>query len=111
MIKQGKQGSYNLFYKNLFMSSYPIHNARMIEGYNNQGIVLIEQSLRINKSLKEQIKIYKLFCNCIYNKKKNKEKICTDDHKCFLNCFLALMKLKVIQEDDENGILIMGRKK
>tara|TARA_R100000655_G_scaffold26692_1_gene54837 strand:- start:6130 stop:6381 length:252 start_codon:yes stop_codon:yes gene_type:complete len=83
----------------------------MINGYNNQGIQLIEQSLRINKSLQQQIKLYKLFCNCIYKKKKNKEKICTDDHICFLNCFLALMKLKVIEEDNENGILIMGRKK
>ena len=111
MIRQGKQGSYNIFYKNLFISSFPIHNAKMIEGYNNQGIELIEQSLRVNRPLKQQIKIYELFCNLIYNKKKNNEKICTDDHICFLNSFIALMKLKVIQEDNENGVLIMGRKK
>ena len=111
MIREGKQGSYNLFYNNLFISSYPIHNKKMIHGYNNQGIELIEQSLRLNKSLKQQIIIYKMFCNLIYNKKKNKEKICTGDHIYFLNCFLALMKLNIIKEDNENGILIMGKKK
>lgn len=111
MIKQGKQGSYNLFYKDILISSFPIHNKRMIEGYNNQGIELIEDSLRKNISLKTQIRVYKNYCNIIYQLKKQKRKIPTDDHICFLNSFLALMKLNIIHEDDSNGILIMGRKK
>ena len=56
MIKQGKNGSYNIFYKGLFMSSFPIHYNKLIEGYNNEGIDLIERSLRENYNLKSQIK-------------------------------------------------------
>ena len=51
MIKQGSNGSYNIFYRGLFISSFPIHNKKMIEGYNNEGIDLIEQSLRFNYKL------------------------------------------------------------
>tara|TARA_R100000654_G_scaffold75180_1_gene111834 strand:- start:1541 stop:1894 length:354 start_codon:yes stop_codon:yes gene_type:complete len=111
MIKQGKKGSYNIFYRGLFISSFPIHNDKMIEGYNNEGIDLIEQSLRLNYNLKKQINLYKSFVNMIYNHKKNKKKIPTCDHIYFIKCFLALMKLRVIIENDNNGILIMKRKK
>ena len=111
MIKQGKDGSYNLFYKGMFMSSFPIHNDKMIEGYNNEGIDLIEQSLRLNYNLHQQINLYKSFVLMIYHNKKNKKKIPTCDHIYFLKCFLALMKLNVITENDNNGILIMNRKK
>lgn len=111
MIKQGKNGSYNIFYKGLFMSSFPIHYNKMIEGYNNEGIDLIERSLRENYNLKSQIRLYKSFINMIYYNKKKKKKIPTCDHIYFLKCFLALMKLRIIKEDDDNGILIMKRKK
>tara|TARA_Y100001934_G_C12109707_1_gene657890 strand:- start:354 stop:725 length:372 start_codon:yes stop_codon:yes gene_type:complete len=111
MIRQGKEGSYNIFYKGLLISSFPIHKIKMIEGYNNQGIELIHKTLYLNHSLQEQIKIYQLFVNMIYKLKKRNKKISSEDHINFLNCFLALMKLKKIEEDDNNGILIMGRKK
>ena len=111
MIKQGSNGSYNIFYRGLFISSFPIHNKKMIEGYNNEGIDLIEQSLRLNYKLQPQISLYKSFVNLIYKNKKNKKKIPTSDHIYFLKCFLALMKLNVIIENDNNGILIMKRKK
>lgn len=111
MIKQGSCGSYNIFYRGLFISSFPIHNNKMIDGYNNEGIDLIEQSLRLNYNLRQQINLYKSFITMIYYNKKNKKKIPTCDHIYFLKCFLALMKLKEINEDDNNGVLIMKRKK
>ena len=59
MIKEGSCGSYNIFYRGLFISSFPIHNNKMIDGYNNEGIDLIEKSLRLNYNLRQQINLYK----------------------------------------------------
>ena len=51
------------------------------------------------------------FCNLIYRRKKNKEPIRRSDHEMFIGCLFALMKLKIIQNDESNGYLIMPKKK
>ena len=38
-----------------------------------------------------------------YNRKKNKQPIRRSDHEMFLSSFFGLMKLKIIDNDDDNG--------
>ena len=47
----------------------------------------------------------------IYKRKLNKEGIRRSDHLMFLNSIFALLKLKAIDNDNENGYLTMPRKK
>ena len=72
MIKEGSCGSYNIFYRGLFISSFPIHNNKMIDGYNNEGIDLIEKSLRLNYNLRQQINLYKSFITIKRIRKKSR---------------------------------------
>ena len=36
----------------------------------------------------------------------NKYKVSSSDHNHFVGCFLGLMKLKELEEDDANGFII-----
>ena len=43
--------------------------------------------------------------------KKKKQAIRRSDHIYFLNCLFALLRLKIIDNDESNGYLIMKSKK
>ena len=51
--------------------------------------------------------MYLHFCNVIHQRKINRQAIRRSDHELFISCFFALMKLKIIEDDDMNGTLIM----
>lgn len=108
MIIQGKNGSLNLFYNDLFISSFPLGNNNF-DDYKNQSEKLILNSLKNNRNLKDQIKMYKNFCDIIFIRKKNKMKISGLDHQKFSACLLALIRLKYLDLDD--NVLIMNRRK
>jgi len=107
MIYQGSQGSLTLFYKGLLISSFALTNKKTFELYKYQGEDLILKSLRENLKMKLQIQTYIHFCNIIYRRKLNKEAIFKSDHELFSSCIFALLKLKIINDDDDNGYLIM----
>tara|TARA_R110000824_G_scaffold314944_3_gene501855 strand:- start:508 stop:852 length:345 start_codon:yes stop_codon:yes gene_type:complete len=111
MIYNGSVGSINIFYKDLFISSFPIHNKiKTYENYKYHGEYLIEDTLKRNRiNLKEQILTYKFFINNMYERKKRKESIWKRDHELLMCMVFALIKLKVLDEDDH--ILIMPKKK
>lgn len=109
MIKNGSMGSVTFYYKGLLISSFPLTKKKTLDAYLYHGEHLIYQSK--GKNILYQIKVYTQLCNKIYRKKKNKEKISTDDHIYFLYCITALMRLKVIENDEANGYLLMPRKK
>jgi len=111
MIYEGSKGSLNLYYKGLLISSYPLTKLKTFERYKYQGDSLIIKSLKLNINMKLQIKTYKQFCYMIYKRKLNKEAIRRSDHLMFLNSIFALLKLKVIENDSDNGYLTMSRKK
>lgn len=108
MIYQGCNGSLNLFYKDKLISSFALTNKKTFENYKYQGEYLILQSLRENLNIKKQIYTYIHFCNAIYRRKLNNQAIRRSDHEMFLSCFFALLKLKIIDNED---YLIMPRKK
>ena len=116
-IYNGCDGSLNLIYKGLLISSFALTKKKTFERYKYQGDYLIIESMKQNKKIKDIIYTLTRFCNIIYLKKKKKYPIWKSDHELFLSSFFALMKLKIIHNDDDNGngYLIMpnmiGKKK
>jgi hypothetical protein len=110
-IYNGCDGSLNLYYKELLISSFPLTKKKTFERYKYQGEYLILESMKQNKNIKLIIYTLTLFCNQIYSRKKNKQPIRRSDHELFLSSLFALMKLKIIDNDELNGYLIMPRKK
>jgi hypothetical protein len=45
----------------------------------------------------------------IYNRKKNNQPIRRSDHIYFLSCLFALLRLKIINDDELNGTMIFNR--
>lgn len=117
MIREGKHGSFNLYFKGKFISSFPIHKFKDIEDYKYQGTTSIlngfKNPLFCNYKIKDQIKAYLLFCNKIYTRKINNQSIRRSDHELFLASMMALEKLKIIDSeyDIENGYFICPKKK
>jgi hypothetical protein len=108
MVYYGTGGTLCMYYKGLLISSYPLTNKKTIEAYLYQGEELIYKSKHI--PIKLQIKTYLHFCNMIYRRKKNKEAIFKSDHINFLNCLTALLRLRIIDNDDENGYMAFQKK-
>lgn len=109
MIYNGKNGSLILYYKGLLISSFPLSDKKTFNRYEYQGTHLIMKSKGI--PIKLQIKTYIHFLNTIYIRKKNNQAIRKSDHIFFLNCLFALLRLKIIDNDESNGYLIMKKKK
>jgi len=65
--------------------------------------------MRENIKIKKQIFLYIQFCNSILKRKQNKLNIWKSDHEMFLSCLFALIKLKIIEEED--SIFIAPKKK
>ena len=110
-IYNGSHGSLNLYYKGLLISSFPLNKNKTFEKYKYQGEYLILKSMKENFKIKQIIYTLTYFCNLIYNRKLNKQPIRKSDHEYFISCLFGLLKLKIIDNDDLNGYLIMPRKK
>jgi hypothetical protein len=109
MFIQGKQGSLNLYYKDLYIASYPLGKMKL-KDYEEVANDLIVTSMRKqNRNIREQIFAYKFFCQSMLTKRIKKKKMSLDDHRMFLGCLLALVKLKIYEPDDV--MLICKRKK
>jgi hypothetical protein len=109
MIYNGKEGSICFYYKGLLISSYPLSKKKNLQAYLNQGEELIYKSKGI--PIKKQIHTYTLFCNHIHSRKKNNQPIYRQDHIFFLNCLTALMRLKIIHNDELNGYMCFKKNK
>ena len=108
MLFYGDQGTLCIYYKGLLISSYPLTTQKTIEAYLHQGEELIYKSKDI--PIKLQIKMYLQFCNVIHNRKKNKQAIFKSDHINFLNCLTALLRLRIIENDESNGYMAFQKK-
>ena len=108
MIKQGSKGSICFYYKGILISGYGLSTRKYVGAYLYQGDHLIIKSKGIN--IKEQIKCYTHFCNVIHKRKINKQRINCNDHEMFISCLCALLRLRIIENDDMNGYHIFPRK-
>jgi len=110
-IYNGCDGSLNLYYKGLLISSFPLTKKKTFKRYQYQGEYLILKSMKENFKIKQIIYTLTHFCNKIHNRKLNKQPIRRSDHEYFISCLFGLMKLKIIDNNNENGYLIMPKKK
>jgi hypothetical protein len=110
-IYNGSNGSLTLYYKGLLISSFPLNKKKTFERYSYQGEYLILTSMKENFKIKQIIYTFTHFCNMIYNRKLNKQPIRRSDHQYFISCLFGLLKLKIIENDELNGYLLMPRKK
>jgi hypothetical protein len=111
MIYNGCNGSLNLYYKGLLVSSFPLTNKKTFDKYKYQGEYLILKSMKEKFKLKQIIFTLTKFCNIIYDRKKDNKAIRRSDHEFFISCLFGLLKLKIIDNDESNGYLIMNKKK
>lgn len=109
MIYNGSQGSICFYYKGLLISSFALTDKKNLDAYLNQGTELIRKSKGI--PIMTQIKTYTLFCNTIYKRKKEGLPIRRSDHICFLNCLTALLRLRILENDESNGYMCFKKKK
>lgn len=109
MIYQSSKGSICFYYKGTLISGYGLTNKKTEESYLYQGDHIIKQSKGIH--IKEQIKVYLSFCNAIRNRKLKKQRITRQDHIYFISCLSALLRLRVIENDDDNGYYCFPKKK
>jgi len=108
-IFEGSHGSITFYYKGLLVSSFPLTKKKKLEDYLYQGEDFIYNSKAI--PIKKLIKICFLFCNTIWKRKKNNQPIYREDHIYFLCCITALLRLRIIENDEMNGYLEMPKKK
>tara|TARA_Y100001937_G_scaffold43725_1_gene61683 strand:+ start:6831 stop:7181 length:351 start_codon:yes stop_codon:yes gene_type:complete len=108
-IYQGSQGSLNLFWNDLFISSFPLSKKKKLSLYEYEGTHLITEALKDNVPFNTIHEILSLFCKGMYNRKVNKLPIYKTDHELFMCSIFGLIKLKKIDFDD--NVLIMCRKK
>mgnify|MGYP003626022631 FL=1 len=111
MIFNGSEGSLNLFYGGLLISSFALCKKKTFKKYEYMGNKLILDSLKDNISLDNQIPAYIWFCSKLFLLKSEKKSIRRSDHELFVGCLFALIKLKILDDDDENGFFIQPKKK
>ena len=110
MIKQGKKGSFTIYWKDTIISSVPKHRDNDYELYMNDSYKLLLNQMKKGYSLKEIIKICFAQIEMYYLKKFNyKKKLRGQDHEMLASSVLVLLRLGKLEKDDV--ILEMGRKK
>lgn len=106
MLRESKYGSVSLFWNGLLISMF---EREAQENFMEEGEYLIRQTKGV--SIKEQILTYKLYCDVIYKKKKEKNRITYDDHYIFRKCLFALMRLGIVENNEHNGYFCMSKRK
>ena len=96
MIFNGSEGSLNLFYGGLLISSFALCKKKTFKRYEYMGQKLILDSLKDNISLDNQIPAYIYFCSKLFLLKSENK---------------SIIKLKILDDDDENGFFIQPKKK
>ena len=109
MIREGTEGSLCIYYKGDLISGFPLSKKRKLDHYLNQGEYLIKKSKGMN--ILTQIETYIHFCNVIHKRKIERRTIRRTDHQLFISCLFALIRLRVIEDDDMNGYYCFPRKK
>lgn len=111
MIYEGENGSLCMYYKGLLISSFELSKDKPFHAYEEYGKSLLEQTLRDGISLNYQIPVLKLFADEIYSRKKLNKPIWKKDHELMCQTIFAMIKLKLIENDELNGYLVCPKYK
>lgn len=71
-IYNGCDGSLNLYYKGLLISSFALTKKKTFDRYEYQGEYLILKSMRENLNIRQIKLTLTYFCDLIYKRKLNK---------------------------------------
>ena len=93
----GKHNWIYVFWNDLYISKFTYDSKEEIYKY---GKDFIETNLRENRSIKLQINVFKYYIEQIYNRKKNKQRIKSIDHRIVFQSIIALIILKQYDEED-----------
>ena len=99
MIIEGKKGSLVFFFNDVLICGFPIGRYNY-DDYKAQSNELVLNSFIENYNIKQQINNYMRFVSIIYHKKIDGKKISGMDLQIFAATCLALIKFKVLDEDD-----------
>lgn len=109
VVKVGKNGSICLYYKGLLISSFPLTKKKDKNFYFNIGEILIKESKGI--PIDQRIRFSLRFMNQIHMRKLYDKPIYKSDHELFSASLFAMMRLRIIDNDSENGYMIFPKKK
>ncbi len=109
MIKVGSNGSICFYYKGLLICGWGLSEKKTVEQYLYQGEYIIMKSKGV--PIMTQIKTYRMFCNTIYKRKLNKQPIRKSDLELFVSSLMALLRLRIIENDESNGYMNFSKKK
>jgi len=97
-----------LHYKNKYISKFNLKYEDEATDFARDNLIKIMREEKV--SIHEIKRIFKMCVNQFYELRVKKVKCRSSDHKLFMGAFLGLMKMNVIQEDNENGFIITKRK-
>ena len=108
MIKEGSRGSMCFYYKGLLICGWPLSKKKTVAQYLYQGEYIIKKSKCV--PIMTQVKSYRMFCNMIHRRKLNKQPIRKSDLELFVSSLMALLRLRIIDNDESNGYYEFPRK-
>jgi len=97
-----------LHYKNNLISKFNLKYPEQAFEYANDNLITVMRDEKI--PIKEIKRMFLLFVEQFYTMRVNKVKCKSSDHNLFMAAFLALMKMNIIQDNNENGFIITKRK-
>jgi len=97
-----------LHYKNNLISKFNLKYPEQAFEYANDNLITVMREEKI--PIKEIKRMFSLFVEQFYRMRVNKVKCKSEDHNLFMAAFLALMKMNIIQDNNENGFIITKRK-
>jgi len=107
----GKNGSICIFFKGTLISTYPLTDEYNLEYYLSTGEDIIRKSKDMGYNIKQQIIVYFGFLNKIERRKREKLPIYASDHDKATHALFALLRLRLIENDELNGYAIFKKKK
>jgi len=97
-----------LHYKNKLISKFNLKYPDEAIDFARDNIINCMRDEKVN--IHEIKKMFLMYVNQFYKLRINKVKCTSSDHKLFMGALLGLMKMKVIEDDNENGFIITKRK-
>jgi exopolyphosphatase/pppGpp-phosphohydrolase len=107
--REGNKGSISLFFKGTLFAMYPLSDEYNLDYYYDTGEDIIRKSKDMGYNIKQQLIVYYGFLNKIERRKREKLPIYASDLDKATHALFALLRLRLIEDDELNGYLIMRR--
>ena len=98
-FRDGKDGMLCICIHNTLLCGFPV-GKKSLNDYQKDANELIVSGLRDNKNIKFQIYVYSHYIKQMYKRIVEKKYNDYDDFVLLVSCVLALVKLKILDEDE-----------